>query len=201
MKIFSILVLTAADRPAEVRAAEFELSQFGFFQRGTVQEFMNFTAKTIAERTQPGQRQSVEQDDYMIHCFVRPVDKLAGVIVTDREYPLRVAFTLINKSLDDFVAKFPASAWSALTPATANPQFPLLRENLIKYQDPHSADSLLKVQKELDETKVILHKTIESVLKREEKLDSLVERSNALSMSSRAFYKSAKQTNSCCRLM
>lgn len=51
----------------------------------------------------------------------------------------------------------------------------------------------MKVQAELDETKIILHKTIESVLQRGEKLDSLVERSDALSAQSRLFYKTAKK--------
>jgi hypothetical protein len=35
-------------------------------------------------------------------------------------------------------------------------------------------DSILKIQKELDETKIVLHKTIESVLERGEKIDDLV---------------------------
>ena len=51
----------------------------------------------------------------------------------------------------------------------------------------------MKVQAELDETKIVLHKTIESVLQRGEKLDNLVERSDALSAQSRLFYKSAKK--------
>jgi len=45
----------------------------------------------------------------------------------------------------------------------------------------------------LDETKIVLHKTIESVLQRGEKLDNLVERSDALSAQSRMFYKTAKK--------
>lgn len=40
---------------------------------------------------------------------------------------------------------------------------------------------------------IMQHKTIESVLQRGEKLDNLVERSNALSMQSKAFYKTAKK--------
>ena len=51
----------------------------------------------------------------------------------------------------------------------------------------------MRVQAELDETKIVLHKTIESVLERGEKLDSLVERSDALSAQSKLFYKSAKK--------
>jgi hypothetical protein len=50
----------------------------------------------------------------------------------------------------------------------------------------------MRVQAELDETKIVLHKTIESVLERGEKLDSLVERSDALSAQSRMFYKTAR---------
>jgi synaptobrevin homolog YKT6 len=52
----------------------------------------------------------------------------------------------------------------------------------------------MRVQAELDETKIILHKTIESVLERGEKLDNLVERSDALSAQSRMFFKQAKKT-------
>ena len=45
---------------------------------------------------------------------------------------------------------------------------------------------------------MILHKTIDSVLERGTKLDSLVERSDDLSRQSKMFYKQAKKTNSCC---
>ena len=40
-------------------------------------------------------------------------------------------------------------------------------------QDPAQADKLTKIQRDLDETKIILHKTIESVLDRGEKLDQV----------------------------
>lgn len=40
-------------------------------------------------------------------------------------------------------------------------------------QNPEAADKLAKIQRDLDETKIILHKTIESVLDRGEKLDQV----------------------------
>lgn len=58
----------------------------------------------------------------------------------------------------------------------------------MKYQDPQQADSIMKIQKELDETKIVLHKTIESVLQRGEKIDDLVAKSDGLSAQSRMFY-------------
>ena len=59
----------------------------------------------------------------------------------------------------------------------------------------------MKIQRELDETKIVLHKTIESVLERGEKIDTLVEKSNDLSSQSRMFYTQAKKQNSCCVVM
>jgi synaptobrevin family protein YKT6 len=51
----------------------------------------------------------------------------------------------------------------------------------------------MRVQAELDETKVVLHKTIESVLDRGQKLDDLVQKSDALSAQSKMFYRTAKK--------
>jgi hypothetical protein len=67
-------------------------------------------------------------------------------------------------------------------------QMPELKPMIDKYQDPTQADNIAKIQKELDETKVILHNTVESVLARGEKLDDLVAKSEGLSMQSKMFY-------------
>lgn len=76
--------------------------------------------------------------------------------------------------------------------------FTALPPLLAKYQDPKEADAITKMQNDLDETKIILRNTIEQVLERGEKLDELVNQSENLSLQSKAFYKTAKKTNSCC---
>ena len=60
--------------------------------------------------------------------------------------------------LDEFVSLNP-NAGSSREPVP----FPSLKTYIQAYQDPHQVDSILKIQKELDETKIVLHKTIESV--------------------------------------
>ena len=50
-------------------------------------------------------------------------------------------------------------------------------------------------------SQVVLHRTIESMLERGEKLDTLVGKSEDLSMASQMFYNQARKTNSCCKLM
>lgn len=55
----------------------------------------------------------------------------------------------------------------------------------------------MKIQQELDETKIVLHKTIESVLERGEKIDNLVARSEGLSTASKMFYTQVRRQNLC----
>ncbi|MCJ1370953.1 palmitoyltransferase [Loxospora ochrophaea] len=158
---------------------------------------MTLFSKTVAERTKPGQRQDVEEQAYTFHAYGR-TEGVAGIIISDQDYPALVAHQLLSKVVDEFLSRYPRSAF-----ANSNPQlnFPPLKEYIVKYQDPQQADSIMKIQKELDETKIVLHKTIESVLERGEKIDTLVQKSNDLSGSSKMFYKQAKDQNSCCIIM
>lgn len=132
----------------------------------------------------------------MCHVYVR-ADNLAAVLIADHEYPQRVAHTLLTKVLDDFTQKVPSELWANGTEASID--FQLLPGYLAKYQDPREGDALTRMQDDLDETKIILKNTIEAVLERGEKLDDLVNKSEALSFQSKAFYKTAKKTNSCCK--
>ncbi|XP_013097923.1 synaptobrevin homolog YKT6 [Stomoxys calcitrans] len=194
VKLFAISVFYK-DVEGRLLKSTYDLQSFSFFQRGTVQEFMTFASKTLVERTQPAMRQSVKQDVYMCHVYVR-TDNLAGVLIADHEYPQRVAHTLITKFLDEFSAKIPVDQWKTGTESSID--FNVLPTYLAKYQDPKEADALTKMQNDLDETKIILKNTIEAVLERGEKLDDMVIKSENLSIQSKAFYKTAKKTNSCC---
>ncbi|GLB41097.1 putative synaptobrevin family protein [Lyophyllum shimeji] len=199
MKIYSISVVLAPPSGTSVILSNAsDLSSFSFYQRGSVGEFMSFFSRTVAERTQQGQRQSVQENNYTAHVYNRGgAEQLAAVIITDQEYPVRPAFSLLTKLLDEFTAKVPQASFD--NPAAIS--FPDINVYIQKYQDPRQADTIMRVQQELDETKIVLHKTIESVLQRGEKLDNLVDRSNALSAQSKMFYKTAKKQNSCCVIM
>ncbi|KAK0218078.1 snare protein YKT6 [Armillaria fumosa] len=199
MKVFSISVILAPPSGScTVLSSASDLSSYSFYQKGSVGEFMTFFSRTVAERTAQGQRQSIQENNYTAYVYNRGgAEQLAGVIITDQEYPVRPAFSLISKLLDDFTAKVPQSSFS--DPSSIS--FPDINTYLQKYQDPRQADTIMRVQQELDETKIVLHKTIESVLQRGEKLDNLVDRSNALSAQSKMFYKTAKKQNSCCVIM
>ncbi|KAG0451985.1 hypothetical protein HPP92_025918 [Vanilla planifolia] len=206
MKITSILVLrcsSACDSSSSgtvepvVLANASDVSHFGYFQRTAAKEFIVFVGRTVAKRTPPSQRQSVQHEEYKVHSYNR--NGLCAVAFMDDHYPVRSAFSLLNTVLDEYQKEFGESWKNVQTDNTQ--QWPYLNEALAKFQDPAEADKFLKIQRDLDETKIILHKTIDSVLARGEKLDSLVEKSSDLSAASQMFYKQAKKTNQCCTVL
>jgi len=69
MKIFSIIVFNCTEPTKPVILARTEdLSQFGFWKRGTVREIVTFVSRQLASRTSVGQRNSV------FHDMQEPVD-------------------------------------------------------------------------------------------------------------------------------
>lgn len=136
---------------------------------------------------------------YTFHAYGRS-EGIAGLIISDHEYPALVAHQLLSKIVDEFLSKYPRSSFTNIS-GPGQLQLPQLKEYITKYQDPSQADSIMRIQKELDETKITLHKTIESVLERGEKLDQLVAKSDGLSAQSKLFYTQAKKQNSCCLVM
>lgn len=101
----------------------------------------------------------------------------------------------MTKILEDFDTQIPAWRSEKRNEAIV---WPPLEQSLAKYQDPVNADQIMRIQRNLDETRDVLHQTIDSVLQRGEKLEDLVERSGELSAQSKLFYKQAKKANSCC---
>jgi synaptobrevin family protein YKT6 len=125
-------------------------------------------------------------------------DGLCGCVTCDAEYPPRVAYTLLTKILEEYTQFNPAWQKETRNEATTWPQ---LDQSIVRYQDPANADQIMKIQKNLDETRDILHNTIDNVLQRGEKLEDLVERSGELSAQSKLFYREAKRANSCCSVV
>ncbi|KAI1007072.1 hypothetical protein K3495_g1148 [Podosphaera aphanis] len=197
MKLYYIGIIKNESAPSHELVAEKDLSAYSLLTRKNYGEFMTLFSKTVAERTRPGQRQDVEKQDYTFHAYGRS-EGICGIIISDYAYPALVAHQLLSKVLDEFLASHPRSEWSGSNPTLT---FPVLKDYIVKYQDPQQADSIMKIQKELDETKIVLHKTIESVLQRGEKIDDLVAKSDDLSAQSKMFYTQAKKQNSCCTLM
>jgi len=180
-----------------------ELSSLGFFQRSTAKEvFVMFSRQFAKASTEPGQRSSVRKDGYMSHVYHSPMGVVA-VCFADDEYPQRVAFGYLSKVCEDFVLAVPQSRGDC---GTADLPHEALfaakhQELLVKFQDPGQADQLTQIMAELEKTKLVLHETIEAALERGCKIETLINKSNDLSGSSKMFFKTAKKQNQCCTFM
>ena len=180
MKILAISILRFNEDITEpcVLVQATKLDEFGFFQRGSVKEMITFFSKTITARTPSGQRQSVQNEDYYVHVYLR-ADGLCGCVTCDAEYPQRVAYTLLGKCLEDFDAAFPSGTqkyWRGIK-VPESITWPPLDQMITDFQDPAQADQMTRIQKNIDETRDVLHYTIDSMLQRGEKLEDLVDRS------------------------
>ncbi|CAM4808974.1 unnamed protein product [Rotaria magnacalcarata] len=141
-----------------------------------VRESLVFSARTVIERTALGTRRSVEAyqnvngkknentsvrpDDLasvIVHASVSP-DGLASVIASDSEYPQRVSHTLLSQVMNDFTNTYPFTTWVQMEEQTG--KLASLSESLRIYQNPHKADPLMALQKDLDDTTDIVINTL-----------------------------------------
>lgn len=133
MKLTAIAILKSngAEKTPTILGLAAELSNFGYFQRGPVKEMITFVTRTIVQRTQLGQRQTVKHEDYFCHVHVRE-SGLAGIVLVDRDYPVTASFSIISKVLDEFQAQ-EGSKWEAVQ-ADSTVANVILEPAVLKYQ-------------------------------------------------------------------
>jgi synaptobrevin family protein YKT6 len=78
---------------------------------------------------------------------------------------------------------------------------PTIKNLLAQYSKPDQVDKLFKVQRDLDDTKEILLKSIDDLLERQEKLDDLITKTNDLSFQSKTLVKNSEKLNRCCTIL
>jgi len=199
MKLFQLAIYKWNEENS-IELVRFEqLADFSFFHRGPIREHLRFHSRLIASRTGVGRRTSIENDNPpgTVHSWVHP-QGLGAVVVCDQEYPMRVAFGLLDQAIRVFLEKF-VGQWEAATADLALPS-PELEELFTKFQNPTEADKLTKIEKDLDEVKGVVMQSMDDLLKRGESLDGLMQKSQDLSNTSVQFYRTAKKNNQCCKM-
>uniref|UniRef100_A0A5B7C889 Putative SNARE family protein n=1 Tax=Davidia involucrata TaxID=16924 RepID=A0A5B7C889_DAVIN len=159
MKITALLVLKC-NPEARIKSDPVILANAsdGYSRRSSVKEFIVSVGRTVAKQTLPGQRQSVQYEEYKVHSYNR--SGLCALGFMDDHYPVQSAFSLLSQVLDEYQKNFDDS-WRAAQADNTEP-WPYLNEALTKFQ----------------------HKTIDSVPAQGEMLDILIEKSSDLSADS-----------------
>lgn len=118
-------------------------------------------------------------------------------LVTDEEYPKRSAFSVVSKALAEFQA---ANSNFEDQKQDCDLEIPGFGDKFKTYVDPEEADKLLKVQKDLEEIRGIVAKSVEMALERGVKLTDLESKSKDLSDKSKQWADLARKNNQCCKL-
>uniref|UniRef100_A0A161WYU8 BSD domain-containing protein n=1 Tax=Daucus carota subsp. sativus TaxID=79200 RepID=A0A161WYU8_DAUCS len=102
MKITALLVVKCHPAGADpvILANATDVSHFGYFQRPSVREFIVFVGRTVASRTPPSQRQSVQHEDEEggANCGDDATSKSSGIRNDLSEWQQQHAILVLSKS-------------------------------------------------------------------------------------------------------
>ncbi|KAM0672581.1 synaptobrevin/VAMP-like protein [Ordospora colligata] len=175
MGMISLIVFDV--NSGEIQKKVFSLGQFSFFTRGKVKETVTFISHELVKRLETYKFQEYvhkfNEESYKLFTMVQ--GDLAYVACSNFEYPGAVALKFLEEAKDGNIEK-------------------LIEE----YQDPTSKHILHQVQKEVEETRGALSKTLIAVLERDDKIEDLVAKSEHLRYETKMFFNSAKSKNRCC---
>ncbi|EAK89754.1 synaptobrevin/VAMP-like protein [Cryptosporidium parvum Iowa II] len=224
MKLLSVLLYKWDKEHPILLTSNYNLQDYNFFQRKTIQEHIAFHSRLLCSRVQQGNRVTVTFPQDIGHCHIYISNNGLGICcITSPDYPVRCAFSLLNEYLKTYIdssknhdvlfsSDFTTttnnnnsnnnnnSIASNIITKDQNESIPECDEIFKKYQDPLNNDKIFKVQKDLDEVRDVMLKNIEDLLHRGETLDTLMQKSSDLSAASYQFYRSAKKNNQCCQL-
>ena len=200
MKILSIHVFSLYNDKPIILSSAFALSFVSIFQRGTLKDFLNFHSRLVIERVAKDTHAQVQLEKGICYAISNS-DKIGVTMICDEEYPKRVAIDFLLKIHDNFKTflqekKIDLNMYTSDTDV----KYDYIANEIEAWQDPAKKDTLMKLQNELNDVTDIMRQNLNELLKREENLESLMQKSNDLSATSVNFYKQAKKTNSCCNL-
>ena len=200
MRILSIHIFSLYKSKPIILSSAFSLAFVSIFQRGTLKDFLNFHSRLVIERVQKDTHAQVQLKKGICYAIANE-DKIGLTLISDEEYPKRVAIDFLLKIHDNFKT-FLAQQNVNLNSIEKDTdlKFDYIATEIEAWQDPSKKDNIMKLQNELSDVQDIMRQNLNELLKREENLESLMAKSQDLSLASVNFYKQAKKTNSCCNI-
>mmetsp|Transcript_11341 Transcript_11341/g.14739 ORF Transcript_11341/g.14739 Transcript_11341/m.14739 type:complete len:259 (+) Transcript_11341:143-919(+) len=140
----------------------------------------------------PRQRYSSEGDLYTIH-FVSDERKRVYCVVTDRDYPSRVAFTLLEEMQSRFLDKAKEKSMTATEGSLSRTVKSIFVDLCTRYDDLKNVDKLASIQDKVEVTKTIMSENIHQMLQNTEKLEDIHDKADHLGDQARLFKKQGKE--------
>ena len=192
--------LSPVDNKVYLYTREFDVSKWGWLERGSVKDMMKFFTRNSLESMKKGQRYTIAHEGgYNVHAVVSDRDYFAVLAFTDVDYPRRVAYKCLEDALQAFQDNI-GDKWKDKKDDKL--EFAAFEAIFNKYKVATKIDKLTLANMKVDETKAVLLDNMKTLLERQEKLDDMVQKSDDLSLKSKAFFKNTEKMNSkCCTLI
>mmetsp|Transcript_150 Transcript_150/g.259 ORF Transcript_150/g.259 Transcript_150/m.259 type:complete len:217 (+) Transcript_150:101-751(+) len=186
---------------------------FSWYYGNSINELSIKFSKIVLEKTKAGHRKQItglddaqELAEAFMYVQRLPKHDIGAVLVTDKEYPMYVAFGLLRKILEEFSLKYathrlsksPTKDWCL---QEESEKVLKIKETIQKYQKPQEADPVLRTKRKLDKTNLDLRQRLDSILDQGEDIDTLIQTCDDLTDNAKQFYSSAKKANKCCILL
>ena len=202
MRILSLHVLHKRPQKSIFLKSLTSIDFVAYLKRKFVRESLNFAARTTINKIHKGEMIRVEmeeQPDTFIYAHIN--DKGIGtVVIADKDYPESAALKVILEIENKFLALYSPAVLEQFT-EDQDLKFPEADAMITRFQDPKEADKLIKIEQDLGEIQHALHKTMNDLMDRGEKLDDLLKQSEDISGLAYNFYSKAKESNQkCCSL-
>lgn len=201
-KIYSIALLKKTELRSSqnepiIISMEYDISDISFFNKTKTIELLKFITRTTCKKINNSTQkyQTINYND-MYSIYSTHNNNIYSIMITTNDYSKRIPFIIMNDLIQSI---------QSLNIDDSNEDIFLVYEPLkialVKYQKPEEVDKIEKIKLDINSTIEILHKSIDSLLERGEKLEDLIEKSNDLSKSSQTFFKTAAKQNSCCVIL
>lgn len=135
---------------------------------------------------EPRKRYTSEGRMFAIH-FVADDENRVYSCVTDKEYPARIAFAMLEEMQTKFLTKVGDKALTAREGSLTRTMKSSFSDLCIKYDDIRNVDRMAAVQDKVDVVKTTMQDNIQQMLSNEERLDQISQNAEGLNEQAKVF--------------
>ena len=180
-----------------ILAKAYRLPRIGMLKKKAIKDMCKFLGRTMPSATQPSTRSSFSHEEYMAHVYHRS-DGIICTAITDAEYPSRILFPLLRRTIEIFCERFGEEWKSPSLKKDKGFRFRELDDMIVDYQDPNRHDAVARAMEATERTIQNLTQSIQQVMVRGESIDRLAAKSEDMSKAAAVFYKDSKKVKRCC---
>ena len=181
-------------------SSAFQFTGMPTLGRGTAKEMLVFIAREVARRTDYGRTRVVSQEGHLCVCSIDETGLCAAVLCAE-QYPQAAALNVAGRVMRTFkeecgvlVEQHHRARWNTESKDCKLPCkgiLPIIKQ----MENPATRAKVLAQQ--VDEIREICVENVSDLLQRGEQIDTMINRADALSTTTRIFYKDTKKLNKC----